>query len=156
MLVRSAVVIVEDGKVALIERVRGGRTYFVFPGGGTELDETTEDAAVREAREELGVEVELERVVCVARHAGREERYYAAEIVGGAFGAGEGEEMVSSVTIERGSYRPVWMSLKDLAEHDVRPEALADALPCGALDGAVLRVDEGHVVGRENGSRCGW
>jgi len=56
---RAAVVIVENGRVALIERVRDGRTYFVFPGGGVEVGETPENAAVREAEEELGVNVKL-------------------------------------------------------------------------------------------------
>ena len=34
---RAAVVIVEDGRVALIERVREGHTYFKFPGGGSRV-----------------------------------------------------------------------------------------------------------------------
>jgi len=53
------VVIVQAGRVALIKRVRAGRTYYLFPGGGVEEGETPEQAAIREAHEELGVEVEL-------------------------------------------------------------------------------------------------
>jgi 8-oxo-dGTP pyrophosphatase MutT (NUDIX family) len=44
---RAAVVIVENGRVALIERVRDGRTYFVFPGGRVESGESPQQAAVR-------------------------------------------------------------------------------------------------------------
>jgi len=58
-MARGAVVIVDDEKVALIERVRGGRTYYLFPGGGTEEGETPEDAARREACEELALSVQL-------------------------------------------------------------------------------------------------
>lgn len=55
---RSAVVLVERDRVALIRRTRQGHTYYMFPGGGVELGETDEEAAVREAREELGVDVQ--------------------------------------------------------------------------------------------------
>ena len=53
MRTRAGVVLIEDGKVALIERHRAGLDYFVFPGGGVDDGETPEQAAVREAMEEL-------------------------------------------------------------------------------------------------------
>jgi len=56
---RARIVLVDHGKLALIKRVRDGRTYYLFPGGGVEEGETPQDAARREAFEELGVEVEL-------------------------------------------------------------------------------------------------
>ncbi len=40
MRVRAGVVLIENGKVALIERHRAGKHYFVFPGGGVEEGET--------------------------------------------------------------------------------------------------------------------
>lgn len=57
----AAVAIVRDGQVLAGRRVgpprvRGG---WEFPGGSVEAGETPEQAAVREAREELRVEVEL-------------------------------------------------------------------------------------------------
>ncbi len=56
MRTRAGIVLIEDNKVALIERHRAGLDYFVFPGGGVDEGETPEQAAVREAMEELGVE----------------------------------------------------------------------------------------------------
>lgn len=52
MRTRAGIVLIEDDKVALIERHRAGLDYFVFPGGVDE-GETPEQAAVREARELL-------------------------------------------------------------------------------------------------------
>ena len=72
MRMRAAVVIVEDGRVALIERVRDQRTYFKFPGGRVEDGESPQQAAVREAHEELGVSVELGDLISVAYRDGRE------------------------------------------------------------------------------------
>lgn len=51
---RGSVVIVRDGSVALIKRLNDRGLYYVFPGGGVEDGESPADAAVREAREELG------------------------------------------------------------------------------------------------------
>ena len=80
MKVRAAIVIVKDGQVALIKRVRDGSTYYVFPGGGVETGETPEHAAVREAREELGVEVRLDDLIFATSLGGREHNYYSATI----------------------------------------------------------------------------
>jgi 8-oxo-dGTP diphosphatase len=67
---RGAVILIQGGKVALIRRERAGRIYYLFPGGGAEGDETPEQAAVREAREELGLTVALTRLVAEVRFNG--------------------------------------------------------------------------------------
>jgi 8-oxo-dGTP diphosphatase len=140
---RSAAVIIEDGRVALIERVRAGQTYFVFPGGGIEAGETAEEACVREIHEELGLEVRLGPLAAVVEFKGGEQLYYLARIVGGEFGTGEGEELTADPDSEAGSYRPVWVDLTGLGDHDVRPGALAEALQSHSLSGKeVLRVKE--------------
>ena len=52
MRVRAGVVLIEDGQIALIERYRADKHYYVFPGGGADVDETPEQAAIREMEEE--------------------------------------------------------------------------------------------------------
>lgn len=37
---RASVIITENQQVALIKRIRNGSIYYVFPGGGIEIDET--------------------------------------------------------------------------------------------------------------------
>lgn len=105
--VRSAVVVSRAGKVALIEREREGKRYYLFPGGGVEGSESTKDAAAREALEELGVAVQVERLVAVSNIADRKQYYYLARIVGGEFGSGRGAELASSPDSRKGSYTPV-------------------------------------------------
>lgn len=51
--------LVEDGEVLLI--YRSDEEYWEVPGGKVEDDESPTQAAVREADEEIGVEVELEK-----------------------------------------------------------------------------------------------
>jgi 8-oxo-dGTP diphosphatase len=139
---RAAVVIVENGRVALIERVRDRRTYFVFPGGRVEGGESPRQAAEREAHEELGVRVELGDLISVADRDGREQRDYLASIVGGTFGTGRGTEMMTSGRTAKGTYRPVWVDLTILTELDVRPRALAEALASWTGDGEIRWIGE--------------
>jgi ADP-ribose pyrophosphatase YjhB (NUDIX family) len=53
----TAVVIDERGRIALVHRKDNG--LWALPGGGMELGESIEDCAVREVKEETGLDVEL-------------------------------------------------------------------------------------------------
>ena len=43
---RAAVVVIDGDSVLLIERIRDGRRYYLFPGGTVEPGETAERAAI--------------------------------------------------------------------------------------------------------------
>ena len=98
---RSAVIIQEGDSVALIERIRDGQTYYVFPGGTIEDSETVEAAALREAYEELSVHVQLHSLAAVVVFRTEEQYYFHATISSGQFGAGTGEEFASEPTSSR-------------------------------------------------------
>ncbi len=133
--VRARIVLIEDGAVALIERQRAGRTYYAFPGGGVDLGETPEEAAVREAREELGLTVMVKRLLATV-HFDQTDRpsgatiqhHYQVAVEGGSWGTGTGEEYGPDVAPEAGTYRPCWIRLNELLRVDLRPRALAVAL----------------------------
>jgi len=137
---RSAVVIIEGGKVALIERVNERGTYYLFPGGGVEAGETIQDAAVREAHEELGVTVRLGELLSIVHFDGNEQYYFAARITAGRFGTGRGDELSSSAESESGSYSPVWLPCAELTRHDVYPVHLARLIATDLLSSAVKPV----------------
>lgn len=125
---RAAVVVVDGGKVALIERRRAGLRYFLFPGGGVEDGETAEQAARREAREELGLDVVLGPHIATVVYGGNEQLYFAAEPGEGAFGTGGGEEMTGEDFEGHGSYVPTWLAVEELSDFDVRPRAIVDLI----------------------------
>lgn len=135
-MARSGVIVIENNNLALIKRVRDGRTYYTFPGGGIEPGETAEQAAVREALEELGVHVVIDRLAARVefvdmhpRGARREQFYFLAHVQGGTFGTGTGPEFSEDRIAARGSYTPVWIPLDQLRSHTVRPAMLATCLP---------------------------
>lgn len=128
---RARVVIVEDGRVALIKRVREGRTYYLVPGGGVEEGETPEQAAIREAHEELGVDVELGDLLYEEEFGGSRFLYFGARIVGGEFGTGLWPDHVDRDALARaksGTHEAVWLALGELDGLDVRPPALVELL----------------------------
>lgn len=125
-MTRAAVILLNDaGEVALIERRRDGRRYFLFPGGGVEPGETVETAAIREAAEELGLRVVIDGTVAIVAFGDSEQVYFLARVTGGTFGSGAGAEMSGADFEGHGSYVPVWMSADRLRDADVRPRSVA-------------------------------
>ena len=120
MRVRAGVILIEDGKVALIERYRAGRHYYVFPGGGAVDGEAPELAAIREMEEETGLRVTVRCKLAEIYFGLSTQHYFLAERVGGEYGSGTGEEFTDADPDDptEGIYIPVWMSLEELVEHE--------------------------------------
>ena len=53
---RATAVVIRDGMVLLVRNRPGGRSEFMMPGGAIEPGESPRSAAVRELREETGLE----------------------------------------------------------------------------------------------------
>jgi 8-oxo-dGTP diphosphatase len=127
MSYRAAIILLKDDKVALIERHRQGLHYYSFPGGHIEAGETPEQAAVRETKEELGLDVTIRRLVVTAEWNGRTQYYFLVDAVGGTFGTGTGEEM-NAPRPEKGTYEPVWLPIDRLGDQPIKPPEMAELL----------------------------
>jgi 8-oxo-dGTP diphosphatase len=125
MSYRAGTVLLQDNKVALIERHRAGLHYFTFPGGHIDDGETPEQTAIRETEEELGLQVKLKRLIAKFNWHGKWQYYYLAEVFGGTFGSGSGKEM-SNPLPEHGTYHPMWMQVSELLDQPVKPRELAE------------------------------
>lgn len=125
MSYRAAIILIEEDKVALIERYRQGLHYFTFPGGHVEAGETPEQAAIREAREELGMDVEIVKLVAQSTWQGHDQYYFLVKHTGGLFGTGSGDEILHPPP-EKGTYRPIWMPVASLLDLPVRPRGMAE------------------------------
>jgi ADP-ribose pyrophosphatase len=69
--------VLQDRKVLLLLRKRPPEAgTWSLPGGRVEFGERLEDAVVRELREELGITVDVESLVCVTNHIVPEENVH--------------------------------------------------------------------------------
>ena len=113
--------ILAGGRILLMHRRKDGEDYFVVPGGSVEPDETVEEAAVREAKEETGLTVELDRKLCVLDDDGRRGHYFLVTRF-------EGEQRVGGP--ERGRMSPTnrydleWVDARRLQGVNLRPAGI--------------------------------
>lgn len=123
---RAAAILMDDHKVALIKRTWKEEVYYVFPGGGIEEGESPAEAAKREVCEELGLVIRI--LDCVETvEFGEIQYFFHGDIISGTFNAGKGEEFTDPYR-NRGLYEPLWMEIKELDGHDVRPKKVADKI----------------------------
>lgn len=90
--VAACTVIHQPGGIVLLQRaIEPGYGKWVFPGGYVDRGETVEDAAIREAREEVNLEVRLVSLLGVYsyRHSPVIIVVYLAEAVGGLLSAAD-------------------------------------------------------------------
>jgi 8-oxo-dGTP diphosphatase len=126
MKARAAVILIENDKIALIERHRSGGHYFVFPGGKVKSGESLQEAAAREAEEELGLNVKIDIQVAEAWYLGSPQFYFLAEAIGGQFGHGSGSEMSCTPESKKGSYLLVWVEMNTIFNRLILPKIIAE------------------------------
>ena len=110
-----------DGRVVLVRRaIEPGYGLWVFPGGYVDRGEQVTEAALREAREESGLEIRIDRLVNVYSYAGSAPIIivYAGTAIGG-------ELCTDEECLEAGLFREHEIPWDELAFQSTR-EALRD------------------------------
>ena len=85
----GTIIVDEREHIVLVKRaIEPGYGKWVFPGGYVDRGEDVKVAAIREAREEAGLDVELGRLINVYSYSGRAPVIivYAARMIGGCLG----------------------------------------------------------------------
>lgn len=112
-----------EGGIVLVRRaIEPGYGKWVFPGGYVDRGEEITLAAIREAREESGLEVRIDRLINIYSYAGRTPIVvvYAATCIGG-------ELAVDDEGLEARAFEPDAIPWDDLAFRSTH-EALRDYL----------------------------
>lgn len=123
--VRSSALIIKDGKIFLTKDYKG-RYYTI--GGAVEVNEVAADAAVREVKEELGIDSRVNQLSFVVEnqftHEDRDfhniEFHFIVEPVG---------EMPEKMIEGQLKQTCEWIALDNLVNLDIVPVFLAEELP---------------------------
>jgi 8-oxo-dGTP diphosphatase len=121
----SAGAIVESGgRVLFVRHCRPGRyDFWVCPGGGVQGEEELFAAAVREVREECGLEVRVSKLLYVEELISPECRHvkfwFAGQHVAGTLSTAHAEAKAEHIV------QAAWLSLAELEGKSVFPPVLA-------------------------------
>lgn len=108
---RVAVVISKDNKILLMRRIKDGRKYFVFPGGGVKRGENFESAIKREIKEEFDIDITIRTFLFRIENKGRVELYFLVNnFVGEPHISGEERQRID----ENNQYILAWKKLSQI------------------------------------------
>lgn len=91
----SVIVVNQEKEILLVKHRKGNRQYWVLPGGRLEYGETFQECAVREMREETGLDVEVDEFVFLSEAIAPDRSrhivniYLTAHVVGGVLKVGD-------------------------------------------------------------------
>ena len=118
---RVAVLIIDQDKILLFYRFKEGCTYYALPGGHVETGEGLAETAIREIKEELNLEITLDRKLWEITNQDRQEHYFLAATFSGEIKLGFPELGKLS---PQNVYRPEWVPLNQLADYPLLPEII--------------------------------
>jgi len=79
---RACAAIIHNDQILMVLHKTAERTYWTLPGGGCEDGETIEQTAVREVKEETGLDVEIEKLLFEEKYVGGTSYCYLARLEG--------------------------------------------------------------------------
>ena len=114
---RSVAVVVRDGKILMEKVFFFGRTFYTLPGGGIEKGETPEEAALRELKEECGLDGTVLRPLAILKKQdGGSEYSYEVSVPADA------QAQTGCDPEYSGEDQPLkevlWMGLEEISERD--------------------------------------
>lgn len=113
---RSVVFVVRNGKILMEKLFYDGRSFFSIPGGGIEPGETPEQAAIRELKEECGLDGTIIRKLAEIYNNGRTEHAFEVSVPEdqNAITGYDPEEPMDNQPIKE----VLWMKLCEMPEKD--------------------------------------
>jgi 8-oxo-dGTP pyrophosphatase MutT (NUDIX family) len=117
---RAAAIIIQNGTLLVIHRQKPGLDYYILPGGGVELDESFQEACIREVKEETGLDVLHLQLVHRYHSKVGEEQYFLTRIPPGELVLGGSEAKRQSPT---NVYAFEWVDAEQLEVINLLPVA---------------------------------
>ena len=113
---RSVVFVIKDKRILMEKLSYGGRTFYSIPGGGIEEGETPEEAAIRELKEECGLDGVIVKKLAELYNHDRTEYSFEVHVSDNqtAIKGYDPEEPINNQAIKE----VLWMDLWQIPEKD--------------------------------------
>ena len=123
---RHAGIVVKKSKILLIQRIKEGYEYYVFPGGHKREDEKGEDVVVREINEETSIVATKPKLMFEFKDYKNDkfDFYYICKWVSGKEPKLNGEEIVRNC--KENYYQPMWVEIGRVSELNILPKFAKD------------------------------
>jgi len=122
---RATAVILKEGSLLLIHRIRDGKEYYVLPGGSVEEGETPVEACLREAKEETNLDISVKRKLTGFENRGRSGNYFLCKPTSDDLGINFPEAERISVS---NHYSLQWIPVEKILLINIKPERIKSIL----------------------------
>ncbi len=114
-IILSGPAIIKEDKLLLIYKIKD--QHYEFPGGHVEIGESSEEAAIREAREEIACDVELNKHLTAIKFSKDKQNFiahiFSAQIIKGKPRANESEYS-----------KIIWLPIKNYQDYPLQPNVI--------------------------------
>ena len=119
---RHAGIVIKDGKILLVHRIKNGYEYHVFPGGHRREGELGQNTVIREILEETSMSVTNPKLVFEFKDYknNNTDYYYFCTWVSGDQPKLNGEEALADPKLN--FYGPMWVSLNEIGSLNILPK----------------------------------
>lgn len=126
--IRVAGIVLNKNQVLLMHRIKDGKEYYVFPGGGVENNETDEEALIREIKEEASIRIKIGKMLYTHNYETSSQHYYLCTYI-----SGKPKLREDSIEIKRSQkgndiYEPMWIDIGKLLTLLLYPLEIRDWL----------------------------
>lgn len=125
--IRAVAILIKDDEVLLIHRMRGGKEFWVLPGGGVEENEGVEVAVAREIREEASIVAKIVKLLYTHNYKdiNAKQYFYLCKYISGKPKMGNFNE-VETMKREDQTYKPAWVGVEKLPDMLLYPLEIRD------------------------------
>lgn len=127
---RVRTILMKEDHIIFIKRVKYNKgkkeEYYTFPGGGIEEGECFEQTALREIKEEIGIEATYIKPLYVTEFKEEMQIFAICEYVEGIIGTGDGPEYLE--VTDTNQFIPVEMPIAQIELLEIRPNHIKEQL----------------------------
>lgn len=130
-------IIIKDGNILLMKRLKMGKQYYTLLGGSVENGETADQTAIREVEEESTLKIANPRLTFIEeaeKPYGTQFVYLCDYISGDPVLPDDSEEAFWTIP-DKNTYEPVWFALDKLQDTEFVSPLLKEAILMGVKHG---------------------